>query len=217
MNINSDLKSYIEEDIYPLYSDNIGGHGLEHIKEVTRRSFELANKFNLEVDYNMVYVIAAFHDIGYKKDPDNHEQVSADIFKQNSKMLEFFSDEQIQVMAEAIVDHRASLEYEARSVYGKLVSSADRETSVERMLERSFNYQKDKHAQENPSVDDIINYSYKKLKSKYGQGGYAKMYYQDDVYQQFIKDMNYLLNDFEAFKKAELKIAQAKSLKRVKD
>ena len=41
------------------------------------------------------------------------------------------------------------------------VSSADRETSVENMLKRSFLYQADKHADENPSVEQIIEYSFK--------------------------------------------------------
>lgn len=34
-------------------------------------------------------------------------------------------------MADAIVDHRASLEYETRSVYGRIVSSTDREISID--------------------------------------------------------------------------------------
>ena len=49
-------------------------------------------------------------------------------------MKKFFKEEQRKIIAEAIVDHRASLEYEARSIYGKIVSSADREISVQNML-----------------------------------------------------------------------------------
>ena len=104
----------------------------------------------------MVYAIAAFHDIGYKQDPDRHEEVSSEMFKKDSNMLKFFTQEQIDIIADAIVDHRASLEYEARSDYGKLVSSADRETSVENMLQRSFLYQYDKHKDEEPSVAQVI-------------------------------------------------------------
>lgn len=115
----------------------------------------------------MVYVIAAFHDIGYKEDFENHEEVSVRMFKEDEKMYDFFSTEQIEIMAEAITDHRASLEYEARSVCGKLVSSVDREVSVYNMLGRTILFQAEKHKDENPSMLQVIDYSYKKLASKY--------------------------------------------------
>lgn len=178
--INEELKSYVEEKVLPQYDkNNIGGHGIAHINDVISRSFEIMKEFSLNLDENMVYTIAAFHDIGYKEDKDNHEQVSSDKFLKDENIKKFFNDEQIEIIAEAIVDHRASLEYEARSVYGKLVSSADREISVENMLKRSIEYQADKHKDENPSVEQVIEYSFKKLSSKYGKGGYAKMYYPD--------------------------------------
>lgn len=109
MKINGDLKKYIEKSVLPLYDTNIAGHGREHIEFVIERSFELAREFDLDVDLNMVYVIAVFHDIGYKEDPDNHEEVSSRIFKEDEVMPKYFTAEQIDIMADAIVDHRASL------------------------------------------------------------------------------------------------------------
>lgn len=204
--IKPELKMFIEENVIPLYDDNIGGHGKEHINSVINRSFEIVEEFNLDVDLNMVYVIAAFHDIGYKTNPDDHEKVSSDIFRSNINMRSFFNEEQLNVIAEAIVDHRASLEYEARSIYGKIVSSADREISVENMLKRSILFQTDKHKEEKPTVMQIISYSYKKLLSKYGKGGYAKMYFQDQKYTDYINKMQELLEDKEKFIEAELQI-----------
>lgn len=204
--INTELQKYIEEKVLTLYDNNIGGHGKKHINSVINRSFELVEEFNLDVDLNMVYVIAAFHDIGYKVNPDEHEEVSSDIFRNNVDMRSFFDDEQIDIIAEAIVDHRASLEYEARSIYGKIVSSADREVSVENMLERSVLFQSDKHKSENPTIMQIIDYSYKKLSSKYGKGGYAKMYFQDKKYVDYINKMQELLEDKDKFIEAESQI-----------
>ncbi len=207
--INKQLKQYIEENILPQYDlNNIGGHGIDHIKTVMIRCFEIIEEFKLDINKDMIYTIAAFHDIGYKKDPDKHEEVSSEMFKNDHNIAKFFNQEQIDIMAEAIVDHRASLEYEARSIYGKIVSSADRETSVENMLERSFLYQADKHQAENPSVRQIIEYSYKKLSSKYGKGGYAKMYYPDKKYTDYLETMQSLLEDEEKFVQAEMKIAK---------
>ncbi len=206
MKINGDLKKYIEKSVLPLYDTNIAGHGREHIEFVIERSFELAREFDLDVDLNMVYVIAAFHDIGYKEDPDNHEEVSSRIFREDEVMPKYFTAEQIDIMADAIVDHRASLEYEARSVYGKLVSSADREISVHNVLKRSILFQADKHKDENLSLEQVIDYSYKKLSSKYGKGGYAKMYYPDEKYKNYLSTMQDILSDKEKFVKYELDV-----------
>ena len=122
-------------------------------------------------------------------------------------MKEFFPNEEDRIMmSEAIVDHRASLEYEARSEYGKLVSSADREVSVENMLKRSVNFQRDKHKNEFPTDLEVIEYSYKKLSSKYGKGGYAKMYYPDKKYKDYLKEMQELIENKDLFIKRELEI-----------
>lgn len=74
--INPELKQYIETEILPHYDvNNIGGHGKEHIQTVIERSFEIINEFELDVNKDMVYTIAAFHDIGYKENPEEHEEV----------------------------------------------------------------------------------------------------------------------------------------------
>lgn len=211
--IDIELKKYIENNILPLYDSNIGGHGIDHINFVINRSFELVKEFKLGVDLNMVYVIAAFHDIGYKTNPDEHEEVSSQMFMNNQDMKKFFNDEQISVIADAIVDHRASLEYEARSIYGKIVSSADREISVRNMLERSIDFQKDKHKDENPTTIEVINYSYKKLSSKYGKGGYAKMYFKDKKYLDYLNEMQEILDNKDKFIEAELEIINSKKEK----
>lgn len=206
MNITSELKKYIEENIFKEYDTNIGGHGIEHILTVIERSFEIIKEFNLDVNHDMVYTIAAFHDIGYKYDPDNHEQLSSEMFLKDEKIKKFFTDEEIKIISEAIVDHRASLEYEARSIYGKIVSSADRAIDVDKMLERSVLFQRDKHKAENPTDLQVIDYSYKKLSSKYGKGGYAKMYYPDKKYTEFLARMQEIIEDKNKYIQAELDI-----------
>ena len=206
MDLNENIVKYIEEKIFSQYDTNIGGHGIEHVKNVINRSFELNELFHLNLNPNMVYVIAAFHDMGYKVDPENHEQVSADMFYQDEVMKYFFSDEDRQIIYEAIIDHRASLEYEARSVYGKLVSSADRAIDIDIALWGIILFQRDKHKDENLSDLDIIEYAYKKLASKYGKGGYAKMYFPDQKYQDFLNSMQKLVADKEKFIENELSL-----------
>ena len=199
--------NYVEDKVLPLYDTNIGGHGRDHILTVIMRSFEIKKEFDLSLKNKLILIIAAYHDIGYKKDPDNHEQVSSEMFLADKEIQKFLEPDEVQIVAEAIVDHRASLEYEARSEYGKLVSSADRETSVENMLKRSFLYQADKHADENPTIEQVIEYSFKKLTKKFGKDGYAKMYYPDKKYTEYLKEMQELLENKDKFIAREMKFA----------
>ena len=199
--------NYVEEKVLPLYDTNIGGHGRDHILTVILRSFEIKKEFNLQLKDKLILIIAAYHDIGYKKDPDNHEQVSSEMFLEDKEIQKFLETDEIKIVAEAIVDHRASLEYEARSEYGKLVSSADRETSVENMLKRSFLYQADKHAAENPTIEQVIEFSFKKLTKKFGKDGYAKMYFPDKKYTSYLKEMQELLENKEKFIAREMEFA----------
>ncbi len=205
--INKDLKKCIEENIFPQYeNNNIGGHGIDHIKYVIERSFEIIKEFNLDVDKNMAYVTAAYHDLGYKRNPEKHEEVSSEMFKEDQNMNKFFNEEQINAIADAIADHRASSKHEARNIYGKIVSSADRNISVNTTLKRSILFYKTKYKNENIKDMDIIENSYKKLSSKYGKGGYAKMYYPDNKYNEFIKSMEELIENKDEFINKELEI-----------
>ena len=85
--ISKDLEEYIKQNVLPQYDTNhVGGHGKEHIETVIDRSFEIINEFHLDVNKDMVYTIAAFHDIGYKENPDQHEEVSSEKFIQDKGM-----------------------------------------------------------------------------------------------------------------------------------
>ena len=83
-NVNPELKAYIEEKIFPEYSKNEEGHGIGHIKTVIERSRKLSSAF--DVNQNMVFTVAAFHDIGHHIDRKNHEKVSAEIFYNDENM-----------------------------------------------------------------------------------------------------------------------------------
>ena len=137
--LNKELVKYIEEVVFPKYELNDMGHDLSHIKYVIDRSLKFASIAE-DINLNMVYVIAAYHDIGHHIDAKNHEVVSARILDEDTKLKEFFKDEEIKIMVEAVEDHRASLEYEPRSIYGKIVSSADRNTLIDVPLKRTYAY-----------------------------------------------------------------------------
>jgi len=190
--INKQLMEYIENNILPIYEKNDSGHGIEHIQYVIRRSFDFAKQFE-NIDFNMVYVIAAFHDLAHHIDKDNHEVSSAKLFYENKVMKEFFTDEQRKIIKEAIEDHRASLEYEPRSNYGKIISSADRNVDIISSLRRTHAYTT-KHYPD-LDLDQMINRAYKHISKKFGIDGYAKSYCYDKEFEEFKKCVEELLKD----------------------
>ena len=196
MQINEDLKKYIEENIFPEYSKNEPAHNIEHIKYVISRSFKFADTVP-NINYNMVYTIAAYHDIGHHIDPKRHEIISGEIMSKDENLKNFFSEEELIVIKEAIEDHRASSNHEPRSIYGKIVSTADRNNTVEACLRRSYTYNKKLH----PEYDDekIFEDCHFHLNDKFGENGYAKFFFKDEEYEKFLKDIRELLSDKKRF------------------
>lgn len=203
--INIELKKYIEECIFPNYKNNDLGHGLDHIYYVINRIIQFAKKVP-NINFDMVYTIATYHDIGHYVDSKNHEQVSSIMLLEDYNLKKFFSEEELKIMADAIFDHRASLKGEPRSVYGKIVSSADRNTSINVVLMRTYEYRK-KH-NSNQTLEQIIEESRKHILDKFGKSGYAKdkIYFEDKDYETFLKEICLLAENKNKFKKIYMKV-----------
>ena len=157
MNINKGLIKYIKKNIFPSYKKNDEGHDIEHIKYVIDRSMKFASSVD-NINYDMVYTIASYHDIGHYIDAKNHEKISGEMLLNDIMLTDFFDEEEIKIMSEAVHDHRASSNEIPRSIYGKIVSSADRNTSIDSILKRSYVYA----VKHNPnfSLDEIKKSSY---------------------------------------------------------
>lgn len=195
MIVKKELKEYIENNIFPQYERNEKGHQIEHINDVINRCFELCQK--KEIDINMLYTIAAYHDIGYSIDYKNHEIISAQIMFEDENIKKFFTPKQLKIMKEAIEDHRASLNRRPRSIYGELISSADRNIDVEESLRRIYFYSKEhfKELNEKETMEECYNHTLK----KFSEDGYANFFLEDEAYNNYLKELRKLLNNKEKF------------------
>lgn len=196
MKINYDLKEYIEENIFPEYSKNESAHNIDHIKYVINRSFKFADTVP-NINYDIVYTIAAYHDIGHHIDSKRHEIISGEIMAKDKNLKKFFSEEELKIIKEAIEDHRASSDHEPRSIYGKIVSTADRNNTVEACLRRSYTYVK--KLEPNFTDEELFERAYKYLNMKFGENGYAKFFFKDEEYENFLKEIRELLSDKKLF------------------
>ena len=203
--VNKELKKYINENIFPSYKKNDLGHNLDHIKYVIERSLKFANEID-DINYDMVYTIAAYHDIGHYIDAKNHEKVSAEMLLADKSLRRFFTEDEIKIMSEAVYDHRASLDGEPRSIYGKIVSSADRNTLIDIPLKRTYAYRIEHNP--NDTLDEIIEESRQRIINKFGKKGYAteKMYFEDLDYKKFLDDISTFADNKEEFKRRYMEV-----------
>ena len=203
--ICKELIEFIEKNVLPEYEKNESGHGLEHIKYVLARSLEFAKQVP-NVNLDIIYTVACYHDIGHHIDAKNHEKVSAEIFKNDKNMKNFFTDEEIDIIYEAIQDHRASGDSEPRSVYGKIVSSADRRTNIDDIMKTMYTYRL-KHSP-HFTIEENIEEAYQQLCRKFAYGGYAttKMYFKDVDYENLIEKAEWFKNNKAEFIKSYCKL-----------
>ncbi len=194
--LNEKLVEYIEKKIFPLYDRNEFAHGINHIKTVIRRSLELADGY--DVDFNIVYTVAAYHDLGHFIDRKRHEIISAEMFMKDENIKRWFADEQRMVIKEAIEDHRASCNHVPRTIYGKIVSTADRTiVDMDNTIKRSYTYGKKNYI--GLSEEEQFDRVYEHLVEKYGESGYAKVYLEDKEFDEAVSKLRQALENREEF------------------
>lgn len=211
-NVRPELKRYIGNEIFPQYERNDQGHGIVHIKEVIRRSFALNDTLKLGLDDDMIFTIAACHDWGKYEEPETgekHSIIAGRRFIKDSIMQSLFSEDDRITIKEAIEDHSSSLAEEPRSMYGKLVSSADRNTRIEIVFIRSFFVGKVRTP--DMTIEEFLDFTFKRLSKRYGDENPENMFLEDDTYRIFLKDMRNLLQDEVAFKNKYCEVNHIKS------
>ena len=190
--VNGNLKRYIEENILPEYKQNDKGHDIEHIQYVLKRAFEISGRYDINSD--ILYTCVSFHDIACHINREQHEILSAKRALEDEFLNKYFTDKELETICNAITDHRASLEYVPRNIYGKILSSADRKVEIKVYLVSSLSFTKRK----NPEISksECIEYSYQFAIKKFGVNGYAvnKSYVDDWKYKKFLSDIQYLIN-----------------------
>ena len=72
--LNSELKEYIEREILPRYDHFDTAHRRDHVETVIEAALRLAEGY--DVDRDMVYTIAAYHDTGLAYGRERHHNES---------------------------------------------------------------------------------------------------------------------------------------------
>ena len=173
--MREDLRGYIEREILPRYDSFDAAHQRDHAEMVIRQSIELAEQTGADVE--MAYVIAAYHDTGLCEGREQHHLASGRIIRADRNLLQWFSTEQIETMACAAEDHRASADHAPRTLYGRIVAEADRFIDPETIIHRTVQYGMEHY----PELDKAGHYErmLQHLHEKYGRNGYLKLWFSD--------------------------------------
>lgn len=191
-NIDVSLQKYIENTIIPQYNNLDLAHKPSHVYDVIKSSFIIAKDYT--VDLEMVYVIAAFHDIGLLVDRKTHHFIGGKMLYEDLNLRKYFNDEQLLIMKEAVEDHRASTSNKPRSIYGLIISEADLFDTAEVIIERTVLYRINNDKLNN--FDIIYSDSKFHLEDKYGVNGYLVSWLNSNRVSNMLKELrNYLNND----------------------
>lgn len=170
--LNLEIMSFVEKEILPRYNAFGKSHGLQHVQHVISNSLELVPLTG--ADINMVYVIAAYHDLGMEGPRAIHHITSGKILQADARLKKWFSPEQINIMKEAVEDHRASSSRQPRSIYGKIVAEADRDLDPETVFTRAIQYGLENY----PEKDEEEQWKRfaAHMEEKYSINGYIKLW-----------------------------------------
>lgn len=189
--VNLDIMQFVETQILPRYTAFGESHGLRHVNRVIKNALKLAHITGADID--MVYVIAAYHDLGMSGPRAIHHITGGKILMADNRLKRWFSKEQIAIMKEAVEDHRASSSRQPRSIYGKIVAEADRDIEAHEIFRRAILYAKEN----NPNVDkeQLWELFANHMDEKYSVHGYIKLWIPNSPNEHELKLLRETIED----------------------
>lgn len=189
--LNLEIMSFVEKQILPRYNAFGKSHGLRHVMHVIRNSLELVPLTG--ADINMVYVVAAYHDLGMEGPRAIHHLTGGKILQTDARLRKWFSPEQIKVMKEAVEDHRASSSRQPRSIYGKIVAEADRDLDPETVFTRAIQYGLENY----PEKDEEGQWERfrQHMREKYSTTGYIHLWIPNSPNAKRLREIQNVIED----------------------
>lgn len=193
-----EIMEFVERQILPRYNAFGESHGLRHVTRVIKNSLRLADVTGADID--MVYVIAAYHDLGMEGPRAIHHLTSGKILMADARLKKWFNADQLKVMKEAVEDHRASSSRQPRSIYGKIVAEADRDIDVHEIFLRAIQYGKENGPDK--TVEEHWERFAQHMDEKYSNNGYIKLWIPNSPNEKALKELRNIIEDKKLLRKA---------------
>lgn len=196
--VSLEIMEFVERQILPRYNAFGESHGLRHVTRVIKNSLRLADVTGADID--MVYVIAAYHDLGMEGPRAIHHLTSGKILMADARLKKWFNADQLKVMKEAVEDHRASSSRQPRSIYGKIVAEADRDIDVHEIFLRAIQYGKENGPDK--TVEEHWERFAQHMDGKYSNNGYIKLWIPNSPNEKALKELRNIIEDKKLLRKA---------------
>ena len=185
------LVAYVEAEIIPRYEHFDRAHGTDHVRMVIAQSLALAAHYDVNTD--MVYAIAAYHDTGLVNGRERHHIDAGRILTEDAEMRRRFTAEQLGVMREAVEDHRALSDHAPRTIYGRIVAEADRVIDPATIIRRTVQYGLANY----PALDREGHYArcLDHLQKKYAEGGYLRLWIAESDNARRLGELRAIIRD----------------------
>lgn len=192
-----EIRDFIEREIVPRYDAFDAGHNRDHVHTVISQALSLAQYYP-EVDACILLTAAAYHDLGLVNGREHHHTDSARIVREDERLRQWFSEDEINTIAEAAEDHRASSNHEPRTIYGRIVAEADRIIDSETIVRRALQY----GLKHNPELDREGQYErlLDHMHEKYDYGGYLQLWIPQGDNAKRLEEFRQILADKNAFR-----------------
>lgn len=189
--VRQEIIDYIEEEIIPRYDTFDAAHRRDHVATVIEQSMSLAQYY--DVNREMVYVIAAYHDTGLCRGREHHHTASRDILLNDPKLCRWFSAEERATMGDAVEDHRASSKSEPRTIYGRIVAEADRVIDPRTIIRRTIQFTLTNY----PTLtrDEGHERMVEHLNEKYNYGGYLRLWIPESSNAKRLEELRRIIAD----------------------
>lgn len=189
--IDPQLKEYIESRIIPLYDHFDKAHRRDHVEAVIAQGQYLSTFY--DVDCNIIYAAAAYHDTGLAQGREIHHIASGNIIREDSRLRQWFSEEEVELIAQAAEDHRASNKGEPRSIYGRIIAEADRVIDPHKIIRRTIQYGLSNY----PELNRQGHWSraVEHLEEKYAEGGYLKLWIPESPNAERLSELRSIIGD----------------------
>lgn len=188
---NPDVLAWIEESVIPRYDAFDKAHQRDHARYVIDTALSLSRYYDVDVD--VVVVAAACHDLGLSIDRKTHHIESGRIIRNMPELGRWFSEEQIETIAQAAEDHRASSKEAPRTIYGRIVAEADRQIIPEVVIRRTVQFGLKNY----PELDKEGHWerAVEHLDEKYGDGGYLKLWIPESPNAARLEELRAVIRD----------------------
>ncbi len=189
--VNASLVRFVEGEIIPRYAAFDKAHQEDHARQVIARALDLAAHY--PVDVNIVYAAAACHDLGLAVDRKTHHLESGRIIRAMGEMRRWFSEAEIETVAQAAEDHRASSDHAPRSIYGRIVAEADRLIDPVTIIRRTvqFGLSHDPELSREEHWERTLEH----MHEKYGDQGYLKLWIPESPNAARLEELRVIIRD----------------------